>query len=158
MFASGTKAVASDPVAVGFGSRFSLTRTTGYSFTKLTWATLVYQQTRWDELEETDIVTNHRFTASAAGWYAFKASASIINLNSPGSLLLRFTINGSVSVKLTTQGQSSSAEYDSHTITSIAGECYLDANDYVEVECYLACDVDEVLGEKCGTFQGHRFA
>ncbi len=158
MFATGTKGVASAPVAIGFDSRFSLTRTTGYSFTRDVWAVLIYQQTRWDELGETDVPTTHRFVASEAGWYSFKAAASISGLNDPGALLMRFTINGAISNKLTMEGQNDSIEIGTHTTTSIAGECYLDVNDYVEVECYLDCAVDEQLGEKCGTFQGHRFA
>jgi len=158
MFASGVKASAGDPVAVGFDSRFSLTRTTGYSFTKDVWATLLYQQTRWDELGETDVPTTHRFVASAAGWYSFLAAASIKTLNQPGALLMRFTINGAVSIKLTMQGKNNASEAGSHTVSNIEGECYLEADDYVEVECFLDCGVDEMLGEQCGTFQGHRFA
>jgi len=158
MWASGVKASAGDPVAVGFDSRFSLTRSTSYSFTKDVWALLIYQQTRWDELGETDVPNTHRFVASAAGWYSFKAAADIKTLNSPGSLIMRFTINGAVSVKLTGQGKSNASEAGSYTITNISGECYLEADDYVEVECFLDCGVDEMLGERCGTFQGHRFA
>lgn len=121
-----------------------------------TWTTIEYDDEDYDSLNEFDDVTNFVFTATAAGWYHFDASAKIQSLGAGKKILLRFNHNGSgVGVDDPVGQAMYSGTNEDHPTVSI--DYYLAQNDTMEVEVWHNHGAGRNLQYPV-IFSGHRFA
>jgi len=158
MWASGVKASAGDPVAVGFDSKFSVGNNVAISVDDDVWTKMTWRLLNYDILDEFDMDVNERFTAQSDGYYHFDASAGLTNLNAGEIFKIRLTVNGAFSQELAGDGQQNAADTGTYTVTNTSGDVYLEAGDYVEVEVYQTLSPAEMIGQANTVFSGHRFA
>ncbi len=127
MWASGVK------VAGGFESYAKAAMLGNTSVNSSTWTKLPFSAVQYDNLDEVDTVTNHRWDAAADGFYRITALAFLQGLGSTEGLgaILMIYKNG-VGLDRSPAGHSLSASDNSLVcITTISRQ--LVAGDYIEV-------------------------
>lgn len=93
MWASGTKVTGGG--AAGFDSRCKVDRiTTGLDIPNAVYTKAEFNHAIYDNLSEFDIVTNHRFVATATGKYHVSATIKMESLGAGKGLSVVFYVNG----------------------------------------------------------------
>lgn len=139
MWASGVK------VGV-FASRVSVRLDTEQVLTSGPWLKVEFGTTTYDGLSEFDIVTNHRFTAVATGYYHVAVSVSLFNSDDGKGIRLRLVKNGTYVDSLAGVMKGNEGGYGSETPVMLAQTLYLEAEDYLEVEVFQNNPSDRSIG------------
>ncbi len=150
MWASGKKVAGG---AAGFTSRFKVKRASNQSIPNTTWTKVEWNSKVYDNDTEFDIVTNHRFTATATGLYQLNCTLALATPGTANPVEAQFQLNGA-------SGRHSVNNLGVATVTNnrlnMAGDFYMTAGQYMEIYMQHIAGAARDLDFNDSRFSGHR--